>query len=760
MTTTTPAPRSSPTGAAPAATDYQSDAAQALMERCLQQARNDSARKARDRADWWNLLMYRGGENQWKVWDRATERYVDRGTDPATGGIPAHVPRCCTNHFAVKIDGIAAILDQTSPAKECGPGAAEDRDRAAAEVANDALPVLFEEIGYEDDRSQIHKLVTLTDRVGYVLYCDNDEKYGTDHIPALQCQACGEFAGPAELTDDDTCPHCGKGPMVPAQHPQTGELLAYEYPKGRLCGSIATSFELSTPPNSRTTDTRKLPWVLRHRRTPREEVLARWPELREKLTDEGTNDQNNAAGAMYADALAGLVAPLGNDGRPAGASGLWVAELWHDPIDDGELKFPQGLYRVMVGDHVAHSGPLEYVDDDGRPFKNVLIRTFATAPGGGGKPPGDDLAPIQVQHNVVESLIDLATMNYAAGKDYIPLSVTLIDEPTGAPGERIRYKSNIPGEVPTHVEGKSPAAGLFERLKQLEEAMDSVSRLNAVLAGERPEGDPTLGEVQRLDENGMRAFRAPLDELVRWEKQAALMCLRIARQTSWSERFAVIRGENGGWEVDAFIGADLDGRVDIFIDKASAWPKSPMLESLRLKEGFETGLLPSPAAADPELAGKLLSALDLAKFKPSLDGVKKHIARELDRWKKATDPAEITPPDPLILGPQAMALHLALKRAFMVTEEAEAMAADPARQPVYMAMRAHLEQLQLLLTPQPMPAPGDGDVLGQAVASGALKPVSEDKGSNVGELVRSGALRPAPDPPAAQGTARPARGVH
>lgn len=740
--------------------DYENpEKCKALAERCLERARANTARKARDRQDLWNLKLYRGGEQQWDAWNPNTERFEQRGTDPEKGGIPAYVPRNTSNHFAHAIEGIASILDQTDPAKEFGPGSDDDADRAASEVAADAVPVLYEEMGYERDRAQIHLQIALTSGVAYSVYYDNDKKHGMSQIVAQQCLDCGEFAMPDELFQRDpeqpTCPACGSPNIQDAIDPQRGIPLAVPFPIGKLCARAHSSFEFSLPNGARTHDTARLPWVLTHARWPVEEIIAQWPKLKAHLTAQGSTSRTpgDLLNGAYADQLSGLVAPLGaargadgSGGRPAGPI---VFTLYHDPIEDDDFYFPDGLYLVLVDGELGHAGPLEFKDEQGRPFKNILIRQYRQAPGNAaGKPAGDDLDPLQVQRNIISSLHDLALMHYASPREYIPVTATLLDEPTGAPGERIRYRSTVPGEVPTTVEGKAPAMALAHRLEMIDAEFDKLSKLNAVLAGERPKGDPTLGEVSLLREQGQSMFRAPLDELCQFEIDLARLALRVASQTMWTERFYKIRGDNGAWEVKQFLGADLAGRVDIYIDKASAWPKSPLLDSLRLKEGFETGLLPTPAAADPEFAAQLASELNLARFKPTLDKDRKQIGRELELWKTATDPAQIPPPDPLIWN---VPLHLALKKAWLKTEEAEA--AQVERPEVYKAMRIQLEQLQGIVAAAQAAqaaaaagvAPGGpaGDPLDELTRRGVLKPTGQ-QGTGVGDLVDKGVLRPAP----------------
>jgi hypothetical protein len=121
-----------------------------LMEKCVKDASNNTARLDRDRQDWLNLLFDRGGpDNQYVIWDAGTNRWVTRGTDPKKGGLPEWMPRPVTNLFANKIDGIVAILNQSDPAQLWKPNTDDDDDLATADVCDDAIPVLREEIDYD-----------------------------------------------------------------------------------------------------------------------------------------------------------------------------------------------------------------------------------------------------------------------------------------------------------------------------------------------------------------------------------------------------------------------------------------------------------------------------------------------------------------------------------------------------------------------------------------------------------------------------------
>lgn len=751
------------------------------MERCIRDAKSNHARLLRDRADIWNLKLDRGGvANHWSIWDPSAQRYVERGTDPDKGGLPEWIPRACTNVYTKTIDGMTAILDQSEPAQVFAPKTEADEDRAATDVAEDAVPVLREECGYDSQghRHQLNRLATLTNGTAYLLYYDNDPQYGEAPVEVFRCTVCGELATPLDIEDAG-----GKCPNPECDNTDTEAFeLATEpdalgvpkpvdvmMPIGKLCGEPIPSFEYSLPSACRTANPRRAPWLLTHTRMSPDTIARMWPAAK----DLAKNKSAKADGAMtraFADQMRSLASPQAGDSAHGGTSGEFdgpvVYRLHHDPIDDGEFYFPDGFYGVMIGDQLVIDdsantpGPLPFKDSEGRPFKNVLIRTWSD---GNltqfGHPPGDDLAPLQVHRNMIETLATVILMTDASPTKYLPDTVTLLDQPTGVPGEWVRYRS-LDGQKPTETRGINPPEALFNYLDRLDQKFQELSGLNSVLMGDRPQGDPTLGEVQILEERGMASFRAALDALIQFEKDLSFMLMDIARQCAWSPRFRRIRGENRQWEITQFTGADLAGQVDIQVDRASAWPKSPLMQQLRVKEAVAMGVL--MPQMDPELSGKLLVEMNLSHLKASLDEDRRQVARELDIWKAAHMPDEImaAAPDPMLI---ELPIHIYLKKQFLKTEEAEDI--KRANPPVYQAMvmqvmqleQAHMakqmQQAAVAAGPQPAPpaAPGSGGALESAIQSGALQPGAPQPNAlqgaiDAGVLVPGAPPQPAPPP--------------
>lgn len=746
--------------------DYFADG-EKLMQRCIKDAQGNTARLLRDRQDILNNRFDRGGrDNHWCIWDSGTNRYVPRPEDPEQGGLPAWVPRPCTNLFRIIIRGLTSILDQSEPAQVFAPATDDEQDQATAEVAENAVPVLRDECGYDSEghRHALNAAVTLMDKAAYCVYYDTDEKWGTKQVDQFICPECQLVSTPVEIEDAKGCPECGFEDTEQFELYTEGGLPAKPVTVsiGKIRGEFINSFEFSTPSSAKTTNAKGLPWILLHNRMTPATICGNWGSELQTLVSDKANWADGALARAYADELHRMSSPqaggvAGFGGGASGTDGPIVYRLFHDPIVDHEVYLPQGFFGVYIANKMVVAEKLPFTDgnvNNPQPIKNILIRTWENnGMSGFGHPPADEQVPIQQSYNLTEAMIELITMHDAAPTRYIPDTVTLLDEPTGVPGDWVRYRS-IDGQKPTESRGMNPPEALFSRLDSLWNKMQEVSGLNAVLMGSRPDGDPTLGEVQILEERGMATFRAPLDELITFEKDLSFMLLSIARQSAWSPRFRRIRGENGQWELKQFAAADLTGQIDIVVNRASAWPRSPLMQRLSIKEAIGNGTLPPPGM-DPELQGKLLADYNLAHLKPSYDIDRKQVAREIERWKAATSPMEILPPNPQT---QNLQLHLFLKQQFLKSEEAEAIqAANPQ---LYQAMCNHIMQIQMLRQPPPMPEPGAGGPddggeeappakgakgeLDKAVKEGRLVP-DDGKQKKTGALddaIASGALVP------------------
>lgn len=765
-------PPSPPTNPDVADVDYFGETARQLAKQCIDDCAADSSRVQRHKSDWLNLLFDRGGEdNHWVTWDQVSDAWV-RIPYEGDYGLPPEVPRACTNVFSNKIDGVAGILNQSEPAQEWRPSSDDDEDLATAAVCEDIIPTLWDELGYPELKPVLNKAVTLIDKAFFVIHYDPDPKHGESMVQAYRCTSCDKMSLPMDVQDaGDTCPGCGAaanptcaacgetstdpdaetcedcggavgGGMEAAVDSQFNP-IGVNYPVGKLEGEMLTSFEGSLPAYAKSPYVEDNAFFVAHQRYSESEFIATWGQEHKDLVTKSSNaGSGGQTSQQYADALRSLNSPhtVGNAGR---VQGPLVQRVWHDPIDTEEFHFPDGLYVALCGDTIIDAGPLPIHDDNQRAIKPIITRIFRRQVGtASGKPPADDLVPLQRMRNLWETVLAMRGLRYAMPTTWVPTTVTIETPSTGMPqGER--YYRSHDGQRPTVEQVDAGSQAVYENIDRIDKKMDELSNLNSILQGDRPAGDPTLGEVQRLEDRAFGQFRTALEELTRFEKNLSILALRFARETFWAPRIAKIRGDNDQWEISKFTNADLGGNVDVYVNAVSAWPKSQLMQQLRLQKAVEMGIL--IPQSDPELQVKVLSDWNLSHLKTSLDADRKQIARELDRWKSAQDPQQIPPPDPPpVINPQ---MHLHYKTQFLKTETAE----DIRKQnpPVWQAMLAHVQALQQMAQP-PAPPPEaappeqpkgpDGSALHTAIDTGAIKPKPH---TSVPDLVDAGVLHPA-----------------
>lgn len=761
-----------------------------LLARVREDAVGNTAVQERRRQDMKNLLFDRGGaDNQHIVWSNTgAGQWLTR---PYEGdlGLAAWIPRIATNHFSKKVNGVASLLSQSNPAKTAVPATDDERDLAAAEVARNAIPVLEEEIGYPRLRAELNAHVTLTSTVAVNYFYDASDKYGVGTLPGFVCTdpACPQpgqvydaqeveeagqlldesmAAAPMEVPDagmtegltptgmDSTPPAPGQGQggtsCPTCGGPVTEQADAITRPIGRLRAEVCSTFEHTLPSSAKTTDVDFLPWVFLHSSADEITLCGMYPQHAAKIREAARSDQKNGDARHLARQMQRLASPFSGGASKGGGAqekaGPMVYRVQHDPVVDDDYNFPEGLSCVVLGDDlVLEAGPLPVLDPlTQKRRKSILIRTYEPKPGTAfGKPIADDLVPIQEQRNHYEMLGFMILMHHASPRTFIPADVVLIDQITGVPGQDVRFQS-MSGASPVTVPGSNIPPSLPLMIEACDKAMDQLSGLNAVLGGERPDGDPTLGEIQILQERGMSAMRAPMDEQASFEQKQARLLLDLGRQTAWSPRFRRIQGENGQWALKAFTGADLEGNLDIVIEPMSTWPKSTLMQQMKLEKAVELGAI--QPAADPEIALAVVKELGITEVKPSLDEDRRQVARELDRWKAARTGDEIAPPNlPVINVP----VHHVLKKGFLKTEEAEAIQyTNPA---VWHAMVGHVQQLGFAMAPPPAAAaPGGAGPAGEeqppsthavdaAVQAGVLQPADQG-GDAMNDAVSSGVL--------------------
>lgn len=157
-----------------------------------------------------------------------------------------------------------------------------------------------------------------------------------------------------------------------------------------------------------------------------------------------------------------------------------------------------------------------------------------------------------------------------------------------------------------------------------------------VIKGARPVGVSAGIALQLLQERAMSRFSP---QFILWEQahaEWAGQAIEIFREFATEERMLRIKGRDGAWEVQKFLGADLAGRVDVIPEAGSAMPHSTMVERAEIEQLIALGIL---NAQDPDTNDEILKRYGKSYMKPSMARDTKNAIMENEAFEVlAADP--------------------------------------------------------------------------------------------------------------------------
>ena len=596
-------------------------------------------REAFTRPAWRNVLMYRG--KHWIVFDRVLGRYRQVSN-------PHRWPQPVTNLFASTMDAIISVLGRVEPVLNYAPATEEPEDRATADVAGRVVEVCEDEVQIRVNRQYLASTVALQGGAWVETGYDPDPIYGTRLLQHEQCLQCGSVQPPDQA---QKCSSCGNRLLIPAVDPATGEPIGDKVPIGKMYMDVVPLFEMffdfSEPMWS------KQRQCCRKKAVNLDDGKRRWLHLAENLQPNVTGSETE----FYGQSLATLGPAMEESSRTAWNTGMGqqlantqVSEEWFYSLPDD--IYPEGLLAVVVGGtHIGQAGPLPYrkrrAEGGSQAFLNFVFFPQKLVPGSAWpKTVADDLASKNTQHNRIEALVELQIMGTAAPGWILPEGSNVV-KLTGTPNFILRYNPLGPSNAkPERIPGQGIAAGILAFFESIRAAMEQLAATFDIIRGNRPPGISAGIALQLLREQGMSQF-APM--LILWEAAWAewsLQAIEIFRQFATEERLLKIKGRDGKWRVEKFLGSDLQGRVNVIPEAFSSMPKSSLLDRAELEQLATLGVI-NPVG-DPEMRYKFLEAWGKTSLTPGMTVETENAIRENEVFEQlAQNPAigQITPQD-------------------------------------------------------------------------------------------------------------------
>lgn len=585
-------------------------------------------------SDWFrNLAMIAG--SQWLK--KSNGRWEKRK-------LPGWFPKAITNKFAEKFGDLTNQLVQAGRVPIAYVPATDDlKDLGIADVGESIREVMYTEAECDEQMVEIASWLISTGNVFGIPHYDMDASHGTSFIPNQQClnPDCAAVSTPNEMEMDDDeqpqCPECGGGAFASQQDPE-GNVIGDEYPTGAIQLDIASPFELRL--DHRALVASKLLKFVRQRRYDVQFAKEKWEKFEDLIEPDGGDDD---VGQYYMDMLANLTSGWSSGGGLASNAGntknpkVTAYELRELPSEE----FPKGLYAVRIGKNanaIVEAGPLptEYGAGvrKGQKFLPLIHWKCQSLPGRfWAKSPLDDLVPLQLYRNVVESNIRLSVQRMGNAMWLLPKGCG-VDVLTGEPGQSVQYNPVSVGGTqhakPERIGADLNNVGaLLGVLKTIDDAIERLAGTFFLQGGDAPPGVTAASALAYLGEKGQQSLSMLRGNWAKGWREFDIMGLELARQ-NWDEpRLRTVAGKNKKWQTQSFMKSDLVGAVNMIIDFNALAPQSNATDRAQIAQLVQLGFV-NPQ--DNETQIEVLKTFGQLKLKGSLDTDLQDAAKEQDAF--------------------------------------------------------------------------------------------------------------------------------
>lgn len=582
---------------------------------------------------WFRSVLYYLG-NQWLTWDARSRRWREKK-------VRKWVPKPVTNRFASTADTLCAAIQSTKVEPSAWPATEDVEDIAAANIADRVIEVINPEIKVERVREAVAKWITLNaDAFAFCYYDKKDVSLGKTKIESLACPLCGGVAQPAAWEQAKACPSCGE--LAPPQ--SSGQFE--EYPIGRLKVDVCSPLEVYL--NVDITDMTKQTKFTVAKSYAVDTAKSMFPDMKDKIHPD-TSSATRAA-QYFMDALAYSTEDSGYNLTGAVQRDR-VTLLRH--VQMPSEQYPEGLDATVTMDSITlEAGPSPFFEEtpEGKQYYNPLVKFgYNMVPGRlYSKTPMFDIIPKQDQLNRIESLLELASMK-GVNVNWIIPNGSSISNISGEPAQVIRWTPSGTGGAKPEVVTVAPFhAAMLELKKQYEADFEEIAGTFDAMKGNTPSGVSAGYAIQLLTERSYGRF---VSVFANWETgwtELYTILLKLFRTYATEERMRKIKGATGGWEIQAFKGADLKGTVDIRIEGGSARPRSKLAEQALVEAMAKIGVV-NPT--NPEQGFEIAKLFGMTNILGANDEDVRYAAGEwqaLLDWQPEVDPETGMP----IPGPQ------------------------------------------------------------------------------------------------------------
>lgn len=538
----------------------------------LVRERYETARAARmpQEQQWHINLAFLEGR-QYVFWNSATSSLEQIRPVPHR---VRHVSNIILPHWCRE----TARLGRNDPIFNVIPNTSDDSDVAAARVAEAVLQYLWRKLmmsrKYLEAREWLSALGTVFFDVGW------DPKAGdpvrrpvTELVETPVLDDSGEAAGarPEER------------PFIGAD----GEPVVDEFRLGEIYCDVLSPFEIY-PASDGITSVDDQPWIVKARVRPVKDIKRDYPDAASKIEPQDVRPELSPGRRLASSA----------SGAPDDASYAVVLEMREKPSP----ARPQGRVLIVCGDVLLHEGPLPF----GK-YNLVRIRRIRIPGSFWGESPIVASIPLQKEWNKILSQVIEHRETMKKGKILIPTTAEVRKAAfTSEHAEIIYY--NPTGGPPFQMQLHPLPADVWKELDVIKEVMMDIWSQHEVSRAYVPAGVRSGVAIEQLIEQDETTLGAVFRDITDALTELGARMLEIVEARYTETRTLKVVGDERGPDVKNFIGADLRGNHDVFVNIGSALPFLKITRHQEIKDRYRLGLYGPPD--DPEVRRKVLRLLE------------------------------------------------------------------------------------------------------------------------------------------------------
>lgn len=375
---------------------------------------------------------------------------------------------------------------------------------------------------------------------------------------------------------------------------------------GDITIEVGSPFEILVP-DIGITHIGDQPELMRVRARSREEVLQRYPKLKEAL-EKKVGEGNNVELFHYQRQIASM-SDRGSSSEEKKVEPTFIVKEWFTRPNG---TFPNGAYAVVVEDELvrfSESLPYDFYYDQSNPYPVVEFPDMELAGQFWPATLMEQLIPMQKEYNLLRSK-GIEQIKLAAHPKLIVSQFCQFPEDgwTDQPGEVIRIMTP-PGVPEPHVVNPGNIApDVWNMLRTLKEEFDLVT--NIYPAAQGAAGQASSGFQTNLLQEAADSVHAPDIRLHELAMEEACRKIRKLMVLGYSEpRLLSITSRNSLPDVREFSSENIDEHAEIIIWTGSALSNSPAVRTQQVLELWGSGLLGSNQ--NPEERRKALGLVNL-----------------------------------------------------------------------------------------------------------------------------------------------------